>query len=142
MIKGLWIYCPSLMFSKTCTFPYFYILPHLFSFSNNFPPPPHSPVFFFLFQILPPTPFPQTSSSVRAVPSSAVFCGNAMVITTPNFSLNFFSFFDMLPSAGKWEEHPEKSLSWYQLLLKFSLMFSTIISTTSCCYLRGLVYCL
>ena len=117
MTKGLWIYCPSPMFSKTCTFPYFYILPHLFSFWNNFPAPPHSPLFFSFFKSSPqpcfhkPHPQSRIFLNIRAVPSSAVFCGKAMVITTPNSSMNFFSFFDMLPSAGKWDKHPEKSLS-------------------------------
>ena len=32
MTKGLWVYCPFPMFSKTCTFLYLYILSHLFSF--------------------------------------------------------------------------------------------------------------
>ena len=96
MTKGLWVYCPSPMFLKSCTCLYFYILSHLFSFWNNFPPPPHL-LPFFLYQI-PPTPFPQILSAIRAVPSSGVFCSNVVLIT-PSSSMHFFSFFDVLPSA-------------------------------------------
>ena len=53
MTNDLWVYCLSPMFSETCTFLYFYILSHLFSFWNKFPPHSHSPLFKYL---APPNP--------------------------------------------------------------------------------------
>ena len=103
MTKGLWVYCPSTMFSKTCTFLYFYILSCLFSFWNNFPPPSHLPLLFFFSKS--PTCFhksylqSKTFLNVWAVPSSAVFCSNAVLTTAPSSSMHFFSFFDVLPST-------------------------------------------
>ena len=52
MTKGLWVHCPSPTFSKTCTFLYFHIHSHMFSFWNIFRPPFHLPIcllFSFLF---------------------------------------------------------------------------------------------
>ena len=101
------VYCSSPIFSKTCTFLYFYILSHLFIFSNNFPPPPHLPIcLFFFFIKLPQSRFhksyPQSKTflNILAVPRSAVFCSNAVPITTYGSSMHFFSFFDVLPSAS------------------------------------------
>ena len=57
------------------------------------------------FFLLPPTPFPQTLSTIKtflniqAVPGSAVFCNNAVLITTPSSFMQFLSFFDVLPSV-------------------------------------------
>ena len=106
MTKDLLVYCPSPIFSKTYTFLYFYILSHLFIFSNNFPPPPHLPICLFFF-IKSPQPrfhksYPQSKTflNILAVPSSAVFCSNAVPITTYGSSMHFFSFFDVLPSAS------------------------------------------
>ena len=100
------------MFSKTSTFLYLYIFSHLFSFWNNFPLPHHlSTLFiyfllfvFFIFSIPKPRchkPYPpsKTFVNIRAVPSSVVFCSNAVLTTTPSSSMHFFSFFDVLPSA-------------------------------------------
>ena len=118
MTKGLWVYCPSPMFSKTFIFQYFYILSDLFSFWNNFPPPRHLPLFVCVFF---KSPFPQpcfhkytdlicnlklSLLNIRAVPSSAVFCNNcfsvflfSVLITTPSSSMHFFSFLDVLSRA-------------------------------------------
>ena len=41
----------------------------------------------------------KTFLNIRAVPSSAGFCSNAVLITTPSSSIHFFSFFGVLPSA-------------------------------------------
>ena len=114
MTKFLWVYWPSPMFLKACTFFNFYILSHLFSsnsslllpFSHLFPPPP---------------PFLQTLSAIWnlnlwPVTSSAVFCSSAVVIATPNSSIQFFSFFYMLPSAH--------STTWMTLML---LMFHILL---------------
>ena len=98
------------MFSKTCTFLYFYILSRLFSFWNPFPPPPPSPPFspspspFPTFFSLPHPrfhkPYPQSKTfNIRALPSGAVFCSNAVLITTPSSFMQYFGFFDVLPSA-------------------------------------------
>ena len=90
------------MFSKTCTFPYFYILSRLFLEQFS---PPFFPAFFILSFPLPQldfhTPYPQSKIllNIRVVPSSAILCSNAVLITTPSSSMHFFSFFDMLPSA-------------------------------------------
>ena len=53
MTNDLWVYCSSPMFSETCTFLYFCILSHLFSFWSKFPPHSHSPLFKYL---APPNP--------------------------------------------------------------------------------------
>ena len=104
MTKGLWVYCPSPVFPKTCSFLYFYILSYLFSFWNLFPPLLLPHLFFFSFPSTHPyfhKPYPQSKTflNIQAVPSSAVFCGNAVLITTPSSSMQFFSFFEVLPSA-------------------------------------------
>ena len=92
MTKGLWVYCPCPMFLKTFTLLYFYILSHLFSFWNNFPTPPHLPLFFPTPPPPPPPPqphfhksYPQSKTflNIQAIPISAVFCSNAV----------FFQFF-------------------------------------------------
>ena len=46
-------------------------------------------------------PYPQSKIflNIRVVPSSAVFCSDAVLITTLISSVQFFSFFDVLPSA-------------------------------------------
>ena len=74
MIKGSWIYCPSHMFSKTCIFPYFDIISHLFSFWNPFPPPTSPPFFQLYLQS-------KTFLNIQSIPSGAVFCNNAMLTT-------------------------------------------------------------
>ena len=100
---------------------YFPILLHSFSpvqFLEQFPTPSpfaHLPSFFNFFVYLSIIPFffikspqpcfdksypqPKTFLKIRAVPSSTAFCSNAVLITTPSFSTQFFSFFDALPSA-------------------------------------------
>ena len=115
MIKGLWVYGPSPMFSKTCTFLYFYILSHLLSFWKSFPPPAHLPIclfivlfFIFIFFSLSNHPNLVSTNLIRNLKpalicelslSSGVFCSNPVLITTPISSLHFFCFFDELPSA-------------------------------------------
>ena len=71
----------------------------------SFPSPlAHLPLFFFFIK----SPQPclhrsylqsKTFLITRAVPSSAAFCSNAVLIATPSSSMHFFSFFDVLPSA-------------------------------------------
>ena len=101
MTKGFWVYCPSPMFSSTCTFLYFYILSHMFSFWNTFPPPPPSPRFFSspLRRFHKPYPQSKTSLNILAVLSGAVFCSDVVLITTPSSSMQFYSFLDLLPST-------------------------------------------
>ena len=101
MTKGLWVYCPSPVCPKTCTFLYFYIISHLFSFWNNFPRPAHLPSFLLLFfpRFCKSYPQSKTFLNIRAVSSSAVFCSNAVLITTSSSSVHYFSFFDLLSSA-------------------------------------------
>ena len=102
--KGMGL-CPFPMFSKTwitCTFLCFYIFSHLFSFRNNFLPfPIYHPFFFKSPQPCFHKSYPQSKIfiKIRAVPSSAVFCRNALLITTPSCSMRFFSFYNVLPSA-------------------------------------------
>ena len=148
MTKGLWVYCPSPMFSKTCTFLYSYILSHLFSFWNNFPPPPHLPICLLFFNffvylsiisfffIKSPQPFfhksypqPKTFLKIWAVPSSTAFCSNAVLITTPSFSTQFFSFFDALPSAPTITGMTLMPLMFHILLISpFSSWYLSIFS--------------
>ena len=89
---------------------YFPILLHSFSpvqFLEQFPtPPPHLLIchFFFLYQITPNLFHKsylqsKTFLNIPAVPSNAVFCSNAVLITTPSSSMYLFSFFGVLPSA-------------------------------------------
>ena len=106
MTKGLWVCCPSPMLSKKQYFP---ILLHSFLpalFLEQSPPfLPYLPVCHFFFFIKSPQPRShksylrsKTFLNIRAVPSSAVFCSNTVLVTTPS-SIHFLSFFDVLPSA-------------------------------------------
>ena len=118
MTKGLWVYCPSPMFSKTCTILYFYILSHLLIFSSF--------SFFLFFPSLQPhfhKSYPQSKTFVnmRAVPNSAVFCSNIVLITTPSSFMQFFSFFDMLPSA------PTTTGMTLMLLIFHILLFLSLV---------------
>ena len=101
MVKGLWVYCPSPVLFKNLYLPILIHSSHLFSFWNLFPPPSFPQLYFFS-----PHPrfhkiYPQSKTflNIQAVPSSAVFCINNVLITTPNSSMQFFSFFDVLPNA-------------------------------------------
>ena len=148
MNKGLWVYCPSPMFSKTFIFQYFYILSDLFSFWNNFPPPRHLPLFVCVFF---KSPFPQpcfhkytdlicnlklSLRNIRAVPSSAVFCSNcfsvflfSVLITTPSSSMHFFSFLDVLSRAPTTTGMSLMLLMFHTLLISlFSSWYLSIFS--------------
>ena len=148
MNKGLWVYCPSPMFSKTFIFQYFYILSDLFSFWNNFPPPRHLPLFVCVFF---KSPFPQpcfhkytdlicnlklSLLNIRAVPSSAVFCSNcfsvflfSVLITTPSSSMHFFSFLDVLSRAPTTTGMSLMLLMFHTLLISlFSSWYLSIFS--------------
>ena len=93
------------LISKTCTFLYFYILLFLTclvfgTISLSLLSPPHLPIcHFFIKSLQPCYPQSKTFLNIKAVPSKAVFCSNAVLITSPSFSMHFFSFFDVLPSA-------------------------------------------
>ena len=89
MTKGLWVYFPSPMFSKTCIFLYFNIFSHLHL------------LIFFPPQSLFHKPYPQSKTflNIRAVPSSAVLRSNTVLITTPSCSMQFFNSLDVLSSA-------------------------------------------
>ena len=75
---------------------------------GTIPPPsfsPYLPVCHFFFFIKSPQPRShksylrsKTFLNIWAVPSSAVFCSNTVLVTTPS-SIHFLSFFDVLPSA-------------------------------------------
>ena len=112
------------MFSKTCIFPYFYNVSHLFCLWNNFPPPPHLPLFFFIES--PPSqprfhkPYPQSKTFLNklSVHRSAVFGSNGVFIRTPSSSMHFFSFFDVLPSAT----------GMTLMLLMFHIFFISVFS--------------
>ena len=99
------------------------ILLHSFSpdqFLEPFPSP--SP---FLTFFSPPShprfhkPYPQSKTfiNIRSVPSSAVFCSNAMLLTTSSSSMLFFSFFEVLPSAPTNTEMISMLLIFYILLI-------------------------
>ena len=112
MTKVLWIYCPSRLFSKPSTFLYFYILSHLFSFWKPFPPPP---------------PFSQTLINIRAVPSNDIFCSNAVLITIHSSSIQFFSLFDVLPSAHTTTAMTLMLLRFHILFVVFSIIFLLLL---------------
>ena len=68
--------------------------------------PGPSPFATFFYQNPFPQPYfhksnPQSNTflNIRAVPSRAVFCSDAVLITTPSSFMQFFSLFDVLPSA-------------------------------------------
>ena len=72
-------------------------LPHLplfFSLSNLTRPPPQTRFY---------KPYPQSKTflNIRAVPSSAVFCSNMVLITTSS-SMHFFSSFDVPLLTLEW----------------------------------------
>ena len=127
------------MFSKTCTFLYFYILSHLFSFWNNSPPPPHSPLF-SLSQPYFHKPYLQykTILNIWAVHRSAVFCCNIVLIVSPSSSMQFLSLFDVLRSvptttgitwmAPMLQIPPIFPLSSWHLSTPFSSFSSTLMS--------------
>ena len=85
------------MFSKICTLPYFYIISPLVSFwspfSSPLPFPPSFPSFHKSYLQS------KTFFNIRDVPGSAIFCSNAVLITSPTSSMQFFSFFDVLSNA-------------------------------------------
>ena len=125
MTKGLWVYCLSPLFSKTCTFLYFYIVSHLFSFWDHFPLSPCTT--FFPFS---PPPFSKNlicnlKPSLIYKLSLAVFffCSNTGLITTPSSSKQFFSFFDMLPSA------PTTSRMALLIILIFHILLISLFSS-------------
>ena len=110
--------------SKNCTLLYFYILSHLLSFWNNLHLPPHLP--FFFFHQIPQPCFhksylqSKTLLNMRPVPSSAVFCSNAVLIATPS-SMYFSSFFDVpLPSTPT-------TTGMTLMLLKFHTPFFSLV---------------
>ena len=101
------------MFSKTSTFFYFYIpsyLPILSSFFSSFFPSPQ-PHFHKRYL--------QSKKILQytAVPNSAVFCSNAVFITTASCSMQFFSLFDVLPSAPTTTEITLTLLMFHFLLI-------------------------
>ena len=101
MTKGLWVYCPSPMFSKTCTFLYFFTFFFTSSVFGTISFPRPSCHYFFL-QIPPSNPVSTNLThnlNLRVVPSSAVFCSIIVLIITPSSSMHFLSFFDVLPIA-------------------------------------------
>ena len=97
-------YCPSPIFSKTCT-----LFLRSFSpvqFLGQFPSPSPFAHLPFVFSIKSPQLSlcksylqSKTFLNVRAAPSRDVFCSNAVLITTPSSSMHFVSFFDVLPDA-------------------------------------------
>ena len=80
------------------------IIVHLLCFQKHVP----SYTFTFLLTCFFPSPqpclhkpYPQSKTflNTQAVPSSAVFCSNTVLITTPSSSMQFFSFFVVLPNT-------------------------------------------
>ena len=144
------------MFSKTCTFLYFYILPHLFIFWNPFSPHPSSPPFFYF-------PTPVSTNLIRNIKPSLInelslivlfSAVNIVLITTPSFSMQFFSFFDLLPSAPTITGMISLFNFWYLSIVYFSFsltLMSPVIGisimaqplsflfTTTICGFRALI---
>ena len=120
---------------KNVYLPILYILSHLFRFWNPFLPPPPSPAFLFL-----PHPrfhklYKQSKSSLNscAFSSSAVFCSNAALITTPSSSVKFFSFFYVLPSGPN-------TTGTTLMLLMFHILLILLISFFSSRYFSIFVF--
>ena len=78
-------------------------------------------------------PFPQsrfhrpysqskTFLNIRAHPTSAIFCSNAVLITMPSYSMNFFNLFDVLPSTPT---TTEMTLIFLMLHIVFISLFSS-----------------
>ena len=115
-------------FFKNLYLLYFYILSHLFSFWNPFPlvslPHPHFHKTYLQSK---------TFLNIRAAPSKAVFCSNAVLITTPSSSIQFFSFFDVLPSAPTTTGIALMLLMFHVLLI--SLFSSWYLSVFFFCFL-------
>ena len=107
MTKGLWVYFVHLLcFQKpvlSYTFTFFLACSVFEVISLHLPICPFATFFFFIKSSQPR--FHKSYSqykiflNIRTVPSSAVFCSNAVFITTPSSSMYFFSFFDVLPSV-------------------------------------------
>ena len=108
MNKGLWmfnvfknLYCPKLLHS----FSPIQVLEQFPSPSPfaHLPPYPFATFFSFIESPQPhfhkSYPKYKTFLNIKAVPNSAVFCINAVLITTSSSSVHFFSFFDVLPIA-------------------------------------------
>ena len=121
------------LFSKTCTFLYFYILHflHPVHFLEQLPSPSPSPFAHLplFFKIKSPQPCfhksyleSKTFVNIRAVPSKAVFYSNAVLITTPSSSMHFSSFFDMLPNAPN-------TTGMTLMLLMFHILLISIFSS-------------
>ena len=97
---------------------------------GTIPHPPstfaHLPLF-FLYQIT-PNPFhksylqSKTFLNIPAVPSNAVFCSNAVLITTPSSSMYLFSFFGVLPSAPN-------ATGMTLMLLMFHILLISLLSS-------------
>ena len=98
------------------------ILLHSFSHSQLFFPFPQA-------QFHKPYPQSKTFLNIRAVPSSAVFCSNVVLITIPSSSMQFFSFFDVLPSAPTTTGMTLLLLMFHILLISlFSFWYLSIFS--------------
>ena len=89
----------------------------MFSFWNNFSPPPHLSVFFIKSHFHKFYPQSKTFLNIRAVLSNAAFCSNAVLITTSSFTMHFSSFFDVLPSASTTTGMTLMLLVFYILLI-------------------------
>ena len=91
--------------------------------------PPSNPVFH--------QPYSQSKTflNMRPVPGSAIFCSNAVLITTPSSSMQFSSFFDLLPSAPTTTGMTLMRLMLHIILISFFssrylLIFSFFFSLT------------
>ena len=119
------------------TFTFFLIFSVFGTISLPLPICPFATFFSLLYQI-PPTSFyksyPQSKTflNIRAVPSNAVFCSNAVLLTTPSSSMHFFSFFDVLLSAPTTTGVTLMLLMFHILLISFfsSSVFSFSFSLT------------
>ena len=144
MTKDFRVYCPSPMFPKICTFLYFYILSHLFSFWNNFPPPPHLPIcllflFFFnfiylyllIYFILSNHPNSVSTNFICNLKSSLIYKLSLAVLFSAAMEWSaynnaqfyaFFSFFDVLPSDPT-------TIGMTLMLLMFHILLISLFSS-------------
>ena len=97
----------------------FYVFKNLYIpiLLHSFPP------FFPLPQTHFHKPYPQSKTffNMWTVPSSAAFCSNALLRTTPSSSMQFSSFFDVLPSTPV-TTGINLMLLMFHILLVFSLV--------------------
>ena len=145
MTKDFRVYCPSPMFPKICTFLYFYILSHLFSFgtiSLHLPICPFAFFFYFflilfiylylfIYFILSNHPNSVSTNFICNLKSSLIYKLSLAVLFSAAMEWSaynnaqfyaFFSFFDVLPSDPT-------TIGMTLMLLMFHILLISLFSS-------------